>query len=167
MEIYLLRHGAAEPGRPGRPDGERELTHAGRERVAAVMRGVSHAMNFSAMLSSPYKRTLQTARIAIDELKLQIELLETEALTPDSRPQDAWDEIRLHEGGVFAVLHEPLISALSAFILYSPGIALEFDTATMIALETTNSSAQPRGMLKWMVSGEIMSRPEGIKKGKP
>ena len=63
MEIYLLRHGIAESRAPS--DAERDLTEEGRQKVREVTRmaaraGVSPAL----VLSSPYRRALETAKIA-------------------------------------------------------------------------------------------------------
>ena len=38
MQIYLLRHGIAEDGKPGRPDSERALTEEGREKLRRVLK---------------------------------------------------------------------------------------------------------------------------------
>ena len=155
-----MRHGAAEPGNSGRPDHERQLTDAGRQSVAAVLSAVAHTMKPGILLASPYKRAQQTAAIAIEKLGLRVGPVESSCLTPDSTPQDAWNDIRIQAGNraVLAVLHQPLIGALSAFLLNCPGLAIEFDTATVIAIETTNNGPQPRGVLRWMAGGSLLSR---------
>ena len=38
MQIYLLRHGIAEDGKPGRPDSERALTDEGRDKLRRVLK---------------------------------------------------------------------------------------------------------------------------------
>jgi phosphohistidine phosphatase SixA len=65
MEIYLLRHGAAERSSPGGRDADRKLTHEGIAAITSVIQQALHAgMNPSLILSSPYTRTMETARIA-------------------------------------------------------------------------------------------------------
>ena len=78
-----MRHGAAEDGRAGEPDSRRELTREGRRKTAEVLAlaknaGVSPAI----ILSSPYARARQTAKIAADELGYAGEILATPSLVP-------------------------------------------------------------------------------------
>ena len=65
MEIYILRHGIADEGKAGAPDSERALTDPGREKLRAVLEQ-AHAAGVgpSLILTSPYKRALQTAHMA-------------------------------------------------------------------------------------------------------
>src|SRR5919202_58487 len=92
MEIYLLRHGIAES--QAATDAERDLTAEGRKKVRQVMKvaadaGVSPAL----VLSSPYRRALTTARIAIDELGYKGDLVQSQALVPASAPRAGGGEI--------------------------------------------------------------------------
>ena len=69
MQIYLLRHGIAENASPGQPDSERALTAEGREKLRRVLkRARSAEVNPGAILSSPYKRALETAEVAAEAL---------------------------------------------------------------------------------------------------
>jgi phosphohistidine phosphatase len=92
MQIYLLRHGIAEEARPGRTDAERALTGEGKERLRRVLRHAGTAP--AAILSNPYRRALETARIAAEELGDRGKIVETEALLPNASPYDVWEEIR-------------------------------------------------------------------------
>ena len=57
MELYLLRHGIAEDGRPGSQDAARELTDEGREKTAAVLKMARQGgIQPSSILSSPRGR---------------------------------------------------------------------------------------------------------------
>jgi len=70
-ELWLLRHGDAEPGED-RPDEERRLTDRG-ERQAAAAGAALVAMGgeFSLVLTSPRARALQTAQLACRRLALE------------------------------------------------------------------------------------------------
>ena len=70
MEIYILRHGVAEEPQTGQPDSERALTPDGRKKLRNVLRTASSAgVAPSLILTSPYKRALQTAQLAAEILE--------------------------------------------------------------------------------------------------
>ena len=69
MQIYLLRHGIAEDARPGHSDAKRALTKEGGERVAEVIKAARRAgAEPSLIVSSPFVRAVETARIAAEGL---------------------------------------------------------------------------------------------------
>ena len=116
--IYLLRHGIAEEGGAGVPDSERALTPEGKKRLREVMKVAARAgVSPSLILSSPYRRAIESARIAAEELGYKDEVLRTKALIPSASPTDAWQEIRLHRDCSSMLLagHEPLFGALAAY----------------------------------------------------
>src|SRR5215813_11800600 len=95
MQIYVLRHGIAEDGKPGRPDSERALTQEGREKLRRVLKHARIAgVEPSLILSSPYRRAIETAEEAVDVLGYKGKIVRTRALEPDAPPQGVWDEIR-------------------------------------------------------------------------
>jgi len=83
MLIHLLRHGiAAEFGEGGvRRDEDRPLTNEGRAKMkvqAKAMRALG--LKFDYIFTSPYLRTVQTARVVADEFKQEI--VEIASLAP-------------------------------------------------------------------------------------
>lgn len=155
MEIYLLRHGIAEDGKPGRPDSERELTDEGRDKLRRVLKRARAAeVSPDVILSSPYARALQTAEIARDVLKYAGKIERTGALTPESSPQEAWQEIREHKSdrAILLASHEPLMSSLVSFLLGSPALVVDMKKAAMVRVDCERLSGDPRGVLKWMLT---------------
>src|SRR5258707_266434 len=95
MKIYLLRHGIAENGRPAQPDSERALTGEGRDQLCetlAVARKADTAP--SLIITSPYRRAVETATIANDVLQYGGNLERSTAILPGSSPEGVWDLIR-------------------------------------------------------------------------
>ena len=93
MELYLLRHGIAEDGKPGRPDSERALTDEGREKLRRVLkRARSAGVDPTVILSSPYRRALETAEAAAGELGYKGKIVRTNALVPEGMPAEVWEE---------------------------------------------------------------------------
>src|SRR5215471_76043 len=111
MELYLLRHGIAENGRPGRPDSARELTSEGREKTALVLKAACRSgVHPSVILSSPYIRARQTAEIAATELRCEAGIHLVESLVPHGSPEGVWADVRVYakEPSVLLAGHETL-----------------------------------------------------------
>src|ERR1019366_2679775 len=111
MQIYLLRHGIAEDAKPGHPDADRPLTAEGRDKLRRVLKRARTAdLDPSVILSSPYRRALDTAAVAAEVCAYQGEIVRTSALVPEASPFDAWEEIRNRksERAVLLSSHEPL-----------------------------------------------------------
>ena len=158
MQLYLLRHGTAEKGKPGSPDSARALVPDGRKNLREVLRVAKAAgMSPKLILTSPYRRAVETAEIAAAVLGYKQELLRTSALTPDSPAQSAWDEIRVHGDAeqLLLVGHEPLLSQLTGYLLASPGLLMEFKTGGIVRIELDQLGAQPRGVLRWYLTPKL------------
>ncbi len=155
MELYLLRHGIAEDGRPGRPDAERELTAEGREKTKAVLQmAAKSGVRPSLILSSPYIRARQTAAIAAAELEYKGHVELIESLVPHGTPERVWADVRdyaEHEAILLAG-HEPLMSAMAAFFLNAPSLRVEMKKAALIRIDLEVVRAIPHGTLRWMIT---------------
>jgi len=155
MQVYLLRHGIAEDGRPGRPDADRALTDEGRLRLRAVLeRARAAGAAPTLILPSPYLRAAQTARIAAEVLGCPAPPLLSDSFVPEASPVDAWEEIRDYdeEPAVLVASHEPLMSSAAAYLLGCPALDIDVKKAALLRIDMTRLGAQPRGILKWMLT---------------
>jgi phosphohistidine phosphatase len=102
--IYLLRHGDAEDG--SGDDAARRLTSKGERQSEAAGRALATlGVQIDACLSSPKVRALDTARIAAEQLDIEVEA--AEALRGgDFDPL----ELAAGRGEVLLVGHEPDLS---------------------------------------------------------
>ena len=110
MELYLLRHGIAEPATTWpEADGRRPLTAAGRARVARVADAMGQLeLGLQVVLTSPLLRAYQTAEIVVQQIS-------GARLVQDRRLEPGFDADRLAEilgdyGGeqvLMLVGHEP------------------------------------------------------------
>ena len=149
MQIYLLRHGIAEDARPGQPDAERALTGEGREKLRRVLKRARTAeLDPSVILSSPYRRALETAAVAADVLGYKSEVVRIQALTPEASPFDTWVEIRdrKDERSILLASHEPLISSLAPFLLDSPSLLEDMNKVALVRIDCERVGSKPRGI---------------------
>jgi phosphohistidine phosphatase len=111
----------------------------------------------SLILSSPYKRAVETAEIAAADLGYKGKILRVESLTPDSSPPSVWSEIREHrdESAVLLAGHEPLFSATVAFLLGSTQEMVDFRKATLVRIDVQTFGASPQGILQWMLTPKL------------
>ncbi len=158
MELYILRHGIAADGEAGQPDSVRTLTPEGRKKLRAMLRSAKAAgVAPSLILTSPYKRAVQTAQLAAAALDYGGELLRTNALVPGSTPEAVWEEVRVHrdQRQILLAGHEPLLSAAAAFLLGCPSMAIEFKKGTMARIDLDRFGPAPRGTLKWLLAPKL------------
>ena len=158
MEIYLLRHGIADDGHAGQPDSERALTSEGKKKLRAVLKTVQQAgIAPSLIITSPYRRALQTAQLAAEILDYKGDLLRSSALEPGSQPSAVWDEIRVHhdEGAILLAGHEPLFSSLTAYLLACPRLRVDFKKGAIACVEVDRFGPEPQGALRWMLTPKL------------
>jgi phosphohistidine phosphatase len=155
MQIYLLRHGIAEDGKPGHPDAERALTDEGRDKLRRVLKRARTAdLDPSLILSSPYRRAVETAAAAAEVLGYKGEIVRTNALVPEASPFDTWEEIRSRkeERCILLSSHEPLMSSLVAFLLDSPALHVDMKKAALARIDCDRFGPKAAGLLKWMLT---------------
>ncbi|MBV9745114.1 MAG: phosphohistidine phosphatase SixA [Acidobacteriia bacterium] len=158
MELYLFRHGIAENGRPGLKDADRALTAEGKDKLKRVLvRARGAGVEPGVILSSPYRRALETAQIAAESLGYRGKIVQTPALTPDASPHQVWEEIRARrtERSILLASHEPLMSAAVAFLLGSPAIAVEMKKAGLARIDCDQFGPEPKAVLKWLLTPAI------------
>jgi phosphohistidine phosphatase len=153
MEIYILRHGIAEEAHGGMKDADRALTPEGAKKLQSVLRRARAVdVRPSIIVTSPYRRAKETAQVAVEILS-GATLVESRALTPESSPEAVWDAIRAHKGEpqLMLVGHEPLLSAVYAYLLGSPAVQIDVKKGSLGRVDVDRFGAQPRGVLRWLI----------------
>jgi phosphohistidine phosphatase len=158
VTVYFLRHGIAERQSPD-GDSARRLTNEGKSELRRVLAFARHAqVKPELVLSSPYVRATETARLAMKELGLN-ELSLADALVPDSSPANLWNEVRTQGlDSVLVISHEPLLSATIAWVLGSSKEMVHVPPAGLVAIEFGSTGASPAGVLLWMITPELVPR---------
>jgi len=160
MDLILVRHAIAFERDPLRwpDDSERPLTPAGTatfEQVASGLRQVVKSVDV--MLSSPFVRAMQTARILEDVArwpKLEI----CEVLEPSHDPLEVIAYLREHHpSGVVALVgHEPLMGELAGTLLSGAGGAAQpFKKGGAACFRSIQDTPGGLMMLRWWLPPKV------------
>jgi phosphohistidine phosphatase len=155
MEIYILRHAIAEEAKAGQPDSDRRLTKEGREKLQRILSTARRAgVRPDVVLSSPYRRALETAEAAHQVLGLQERILQTDVLTPGYTPDRVWEEIRLHRDAaqILLVGHEPQLSSVVQFLT---GGRVEMKKGAMARVDVESAGPRAAGWLVWLLTAKL------------
>jgi phosphohistidine phosphatase len=158
MELWLLRHAAAEDRSESGQDADRTLTEDGHKRARDVARGLAELEpGIQLVLTSPYARARQTAEPAARALRLAGKLRETQALEPSSDPQEILDEIRAEKAeSILLVGHEPHLGALlGRLVAGRPGLEIPMRKAAVARLSWDGSGA---ATLRSLLPAKVLAR---------
>ena len=158
MQIHLLRHGIAEVGKIGMSDSERALVPEGKKKLRAVLRIAKAAdVQPTLILTSPYRRAVETAEIAATELGYSGEIVKSNALRPGCAPEEVWDEIRTYSSEERILLsgHEPLFGYLAGFLLSTPSMLIDVKKGSLIRIDMDQIGLRPRGVLRWYLTPKL------------
>jgi phosphohistidine phosphatase len=157
MRIYILRHGIAEERGKNFDDSQRALTAEGRAKLRLVLqRARAAAVEPSLILTSPYIRALQTARLAASLLGRR-RVLPTDALLPSSSPEEVWREVSAHaeEPSLLLTGHEPLLGETASWLLGSSRTLLDLKKGAMLSVVIDNLDQPQRGVLEWLLTPKL------------
>jgi phosphohistidine phosphatase len=153
MHLILFRHGLAQdkndPDCPA--DAERRLTSKGIARTKKAARGLLRlGVAPDVVVSSPYLRARETAEIAIDELGLELDLVESEALLPEASPEDLVRFVgRQKVDVVLCAGHAPHLDLVVARLLGAEGAVTALDKAGAVSLDVPRGGK--RGRIEWLL----------------
>ena len=114
MELILWRHAEAHDAKEGQDDLERALTPRGEKQAARMSASLERQLPQGLrVVSSPARRTEQTAQALGRKYKLRAELL------PDGTPTDLLELVQWDKGNgaVLVVGHQPLLGQTAAHLL--------------------------------------------------
>jgi phosphohistidine phosphatase len=161
MDLYILRHGEAEPRGQGVAEANRELTRKGIKDVRSVV-AWAHTVKVAPalILTSSLSRARHTAKLAAKSFVAEIR--ETPALLPDAKPELLWAEIRALEPmqQLMIVGHNPHLQRFAAYLLGSQNVDIKkagllritVDQPPAAPAKSKAPQPPPVGVLKWMIT---------------
>lgn len=150
MDVWLLRHAAAEARAASGRDQDRELTAEGLERARVVARGIAVLEpGILRIVTSPYRRARQTAEPVAEALRLSAKLSESRALEPDRNPEEILSELEAENcGSVLLVGHEPHLGALLGRLVTGDGhVEIPLKKAAVARVEWERGAGTLRALL--------------------
>lgn len=156
MDLFILRHGEAEPRSAGIVDVDRALTSHGREEIRWIAAWASSAgYAFDLIATSPLKRAEETAKIVAaasgDRKKVEV----WPSLAPEGDRNALVEEIGRH-GGIESLLivgHEPLLSTfMSQVIAGDDRASILLAKGGMARIKNVTISKDLTGDLHWLIT---------------
>jgi phosphohistidine phosphatase len=158
MRVTLIRHG--EAGEDAPRDELRALTLKGRAAVARVGRSLRRrGGDFTAIVSSPYVRALQTAEIVAAEVGYGGLVAVSEALVPEARVSQAVELLSslAAEASVAFVAHEPILSSLAGALL-GRGRFSALRKGEVVRLRLPEGPGKAGGEIRWRLDPDTGDR---------
>ena len=162
MNLYIVRHAiAVQRGTPGyEDDSQRPLTDTGRKKMKKITKGLERlGVKPDVILTSPYVRARDTAKILADRFDMTDKIFFTENLIPPGNFESLVFEI--HEkydlANVALVGHEPMLSSLISWLTTGGTDARVTLKKGGVAYLTSDSLFQDgRAILEWLLTPALM-----------
>lgn len=161
MDCLLFRHGiAAEREEWDGPDSERPLTGKGVRKTRSAAEGLATlGLAPSHILSSPFVRAHQTAKLLQEVLHPKSTVRLCDELLPDSPPDKIFPLLDTFpvDACVICVGHEPLLGELAGVMVFgkpAAGLALKKAGAALIRFSEAKKSGH--GQLVWWIPPALL-----------
>ncbi len=162
MNIYIVRHAiAVERGTDGyEDDSQRPLTDTGRKKMKKIAKGLHRlGIELDVILTSPYVRARDTAKILADRFDRLDKIYFTDHLIPPGNFESLIFEI--HEkydvGNLALVGHEPMLSSLVSWLTTGGTEARVTMKKGGVAYLTSDTLYDDgRATLEWLLTPSLM-----------
>jgi phosphohistidine phosphatase len=162
MNLYIVRHAIAiQRGTPAYDDdSQRPLTDAGRKKMKKIVKGLNQlGLEFDVILSSPYVRAHDTARIVAKEFEIKEKVALSDNLIPPGNFENLINEI--HEkydvNNLALVGHEPMLSSLISWLATgNTDMKLTLKKGGVAYLLAENLYQDGRAGLQWLLTPALM-----------
>jgi len=153
MNIFLIRHGKAEPASPAKKDIDRELTDEG---INIVKRSVGFWKNgiisFDFIFTSPFKRAVQTAEIIAELLNYKNELIKDRTLSPGSSTRSVIQLAEVLDGDNIALVgHQPDMGYHISSLVCNSQLNLKFSPASIAKVSFNGKPKPGKGILEFLL----------------
>jgi phosphohistidine phosphatase len=153
MNIFLIRHSKSEPASPAKKDIDRELTEEG---ISIIKRTVGiwkdGIPSFDIIITSPFKRAVQTAEIIADLINCKNDLIIDSVLSPGSSTRSVIQlaEVLIGENIAF-VGHQPDMSYHISSLACNSQLNLKFSPASIAKLSFNGNPKPGKGILEFLI----------------
>ncbi len=167
MDLYLLRHGDAGKGMAvavGNEAGDIPLTMTGREEVALVARSFKMLkLKFSAIVTSPLKRAVQTAKIIARVLAIEERISIWNELLPEGDRSKLYNKLNQYtrESTILMIGHEPYLSNIMYDMIFQKNRVnqlgrINLKKAGLAKIRVISLTPNVSGELRWLLTPGIL-----------
>ena len=160
MRLILFRHGPAarRDSKLWPEDAARPLTSLGAQLTRAAAEGLARIEpDIEQVVSSPFARTRQTARVLADVLDAG-EIEEIDALGPDGPASDVLRFLgsRVSDRTLVLVGHEPTLGILAGLLLFGSTTGLPLKKAGACSIRFEEAPREGTGRLGWLLPPKLL-----------
>ena len=167
LDLYLLRHGDAGKRMAvaaGGNTGDVPLTTVGREEIAIIARSVK-ALNlrFSAIVTSPLKRAVQTAKIIAKVLAIENRISVWNDLVPEGNRSKLYNKLNQYtrDSSVLMIGHEPYLSNIMYDLIFQKNRVnqlgrISLKKAGLAKIRVISLTPNISGELRWLLTPRIL-----------
>ncbi|MCU7494529.1 MAG: hypothetical protein HF314_01285 [Ignavibacteria bacterium] len=153
MNVYLVRHGAAEDKKPGESDFDRELTEEGKKKMTLAVKGWKNLIpRLDTLVSSPLIRAVQTAEVARKAYGIKEEVIKDNRLMPGSRTEEVVALINEMPGEEIVLFgHEPDFSTHLSRLISNSGAGIDFKKGAIAKIYFQGRARLSSGSLEFLI----------------
>jgi phosphohistidine phosphatase len=167
LDLYLLRHGDAGKRMAvaaGGNTGDVPLTIVGREEIAIIARSVK-ALNlrFSAIVTSPLKRAVQTAKMIAKVLAIENRISVWNDLVPEGSRSKLYNKLNQYtrDSSVLMIGHEPYLSNIMYDMIFQKNRVnqlgrMSLKKAGLAKIRVISLTPNISGELRWLLTPRIL-----------
>ena len=162
MNLYIVRHAiAVQRGTSGYDDdSQRPLTDNGRKKMKKIAKGLRQfGIELDIILSSPYVRARDTAKIVASEFNMQDQIRFTDNLIPPGDFKDLIDEVqeKYDVESLALVGHEPMLGELISWLTTgNKELMINFKKGGVCYLSADDLYRTYRATLEWLLTPGLM-----------
>ena len=164
MILYVLRHAVAlDRAKWRQADSERPLTKEGVKKMKKIAKGMQQAgVQFDWILTSPYRRAFDTAKIVAEAYDCRKQLKVSRSLASDGDPKTLMRHLALDYRSwetLLLVGHEPYLTRLiSVLVGGTPEISLTLKKGGLARLTASSLAYSRCASLDWLLPSKLLRR---------
>jgi phosphohistidine phosphatase len=162
MNLYIVRHAiAVERGTPDYDDdSQRPLTDKGSKKMKKIAKGLHQfGVELDTILTSPYVRARDTAKILAGEYAMEDRILFSENLIPPGNFDALVNEIheKYEVANLALVGHEPMLSQFISWLVSgNKEMNINFKKGGVGCLSVENLYKDRRATLEWLLTPALL-----------
>ena len=162
MNLYIVRHAiAVQRGTPGYDDdSQRPLTDTGRKKMKKIVKGLRQLdLELNVILSSPYVRARDTAKILAKGFDMTEDIAFSDNLIPPGNFENLVGEIheKYNVDNLALVGHEPMLSSLISWLATgNTDMRVTLKKGGVAYLVADNLYQDGRATLQWLLTPALM-----------